>query len=160
VWGTGDIGGTRAVRLGKGKLHTALLAIEFLRNQKFSRSGSYFYCEVPPVRFHSNPQPSPFTLSPFHPFTHSPIHPFTHSPIHPFTPSPLPAFCRFSLPFLSPLLVAASGCRLAKQNHCALQYRRPIADAEGIGELKSVSHCAPSQGIGRELEAFNIGRKC
>ena len=32
--------------------------------------------------------------------------------------------CRFSLPFLLPLLVAASRCRLAKQNHCAVQYCR------------------------------------
>jgi hypothetical protein len=38
--------------------------------------------------------------------------------------------CLFSLPFLLPHLDAASGCRLAKQNHCALQYRRPIADLE------------------------------
>jgi len=63
-----------------------------------------------------NPQPSPFTFSPFHPFTRSPIHPFTHSP--------LPAFCRFSLPFLLPLLNAASRRRLAKQNHCVVQYCR------------------------------------
>jgi hypothetical protein len=33
-----------------------------------------------------------------------------------------------------------SRCRLAKQNHCALQYCRPTADFEGIGELNSVSH--------------------
>jgi hypothetical protein len=52
------------------------------------------------------------------------------------------AFCRFRLPFLLPLLDAASRCRLAKQNHCALQYRRPIADVEGIGEFKLVSHCS------------------
>jgi len=38
--------------LEKGKLRTALLAIEFLRTQKFSTSGSYFLCEVPPVRFY------------------------------------------------------------------------------------------------------------
>ncbi len=30
----------------------SLLAIEFLRTQKFSTSGSYFLCEVPPVRFY------------------------------------------------------------------------------------------------------------
>jgi hypothetical protein len=48
----------------------------------------------------------------------------------------------FPLPFLLPLQDAASRCRLAKQNHCALQYRRPIADLEGIGELKLTSHCS------------------
>jgi hypothetical protein len=45
----------------------------------------------------------------------------------------------FLLPFLLPLLNAASGCRLAKQNHCEVQYRRPITDVEGIRELKLVS---------------------
>jgi hypothetical protein len=83
---------------------TSLLDLEFLRDEKFSRSGSYLYCEVPPVRFHCTPQPS------------------SH--------------------------FAASRPRLAKQNHCALQYRRPIADVEGIGELKLVSslitHHSPS----------------
>ncbi len=39
--------------------------------------------------------------------------------------SSLPSFCRFSLPFLLPLLDAASRCRLTKQNHFALQYRQP-----------------------------------
>jgi|GEM_PF-2476914 hypothetical protein len=38
-------GRTMAARL-------SLLAIEFLRTQKFSTSGSYFLCEVPPVRFY------------------------------------------------------------------------------------------------------------
>ena len=60
----------------------------------------------------------------------------------PASRSLIPSFCLFSLPFLLPLLNAASRRRLAKQNHCALQYRRPIADVEGIGELKLVSHCS------------------
>jgi hypothetical protein len=50
--------------------------------------------------------------------------------------------CRFSLPLLVAVSIAASRRRLAKQNHCVLQYRRPIADVEGIGELKLVSHCS------------------
>jgi len=41
-----------------------------------------------------------------------------------------------------------SRCRLAKQNYCAVQYRRSIADVEGIGELKLASslitHRSPS----------------
>ncbi len=56
--------------------------------------------------------------------------------------SSLPSFCRFSLPFLVPLLNAASRCRLPRPYHCAVQYRRPIADVEGIGELKLVSYCS------------------
>ena len=60
-------------------------------------------------------------------------------PLHSFTPS---CFLPFPLPFLLPLQDAASRCRLAKQNHCALQYRRPIADLEGIGKVKLTSHCS------------------
>ncbi len=110
----------------------------------------------------------------------------------------LPATCilPFLLPFLLPLQDAASRCRLAKQNHRAVQYCRRrdcrcraesrkfgffcslftahceavavwqnkitvrynideegTAGVEGIAELKLVSHCAPSQGIGCELGA-------
>jgi len=66
-----------------------------------------------------------------------PIHPFAYSPAH-------------LLFFFFPLLVAASiatsiaasGCRFAKQNHCAVQYCQPIADVECTGELKLVFHCS------------------
>ncbi len=93
----------------------------------------------------------------FLPFT---VHPFTPPPSFPIhnSPSTLRATCflllaTVFLPLLLPVLNAAPGCRLAYQNHRAVQYRRPIADVEGIGEFKLVSRCAPSQGIGRELGA-------
>ena len=43
-----------------------------------------------------------------------------HSPILPFTR--FSSFCRFWLPFLLPLMAAASGCRLAAQNPPVLRY--------------------------------------
>jgi len=62
--------------------------------------------------------------------------PLTHLPIRLLT-------CFF---FFFPLLVAASiaasGCRFAKQNHCAVQYCQPIGDVECTGELKLVFHCS------------------
>ena len=77
-------------------------------------------------------------------------------PLHSFTPS---CFLPFPLPFLLPLQDAASRCRLAKQNHCALQYRRPIADLEGIGKVKLTSHCslltAPRVAIEPRGDIFN-----
>ncbi len=114
-----------------------------------------------------NPEPSLFTLSPFtllapcspllascSPLSDLQPKPLQSKPLPPslyLLPAPcssLPSFCLFSLPFLLPLMNAASGCRLAKQNHCAVEYRRPIADVEGIGEFKLVSsliiHHSPS----------------
>jgi hypothetical protein len=44
------------------------------------------------------------------------------------------------LPFLLPLLVAASRRRLAKQITVQYNTANQIADVEGIGELKLVSH--------------------
>jgi hypothetical protein len=103
----------------------------------------------------------PFTV---HPFTPPPLFSYSQFTIHTsryLLPAPRYRLFAASRCLLSlPLLDAAPGCRLAYQNHRAVQYRRPIADVEGIGEFKLVSRCAPSQGIGRELEAFNIGRKC
>ena len=48
--------------------------------------------------------------------------------------------CRFSLPFVLPLLVAASRPRLAGLDPFMVLYYRLIADVEGIGELKLVSY--------------------
>ena len=77
--------------------------------------------------------------------------PLTHNllPAPEVRPSPLtlPAFCHFSLPFLLPLLDAASRCRLADLNLFTLQYCRKRncrcrAEFRKFGFFLFTSHCS------------------
>jgi hypothetical protein len=53
------------------------------------------------------------------------------------------AFCRFRLPFLLPLLDAASRCRLAALNPFIVRYYRLIAGVERSLENSAFSvHCS------------------